>query len=145
MGKKFSLLFTLLLFAGCSSTSSSTTPTPTPVSVFNPNEIPWTQAVNYIGSTKTVCGKIVHMGDDISEEGSGAIWLDMGARYPDKNRISIVFWPEYQKAFGYEANINELYMAENICITGFIESFDGVPQIEATTPKQIEIRQSVFP
>jgi hypothetical protein len=110
-------------------------PTPSPTSTQS-NEISWDQAIENIQEYKTVCGVIVDIGEDAEY---GGIFLNMGNSFPDEDRFTIVFWPEAQ---GPNREKDFLLSLEGkyVCVSGMIESRDGIPQIEAksTTPFTVD-------
>lgn len=59
----------------------------------------------------------------------------MGARYPDKNRLTVVVWGDYRAKFGKALSPN----LENrqICAKGTVKMRDGVPQIAIQSPGQL--------
>ena len=75
------------------------------------------------------------------------MWLDVGGRYPNQNRLTVVVWGKNWSRF----NILELdaqhWLARNpgeerhvsICIMGKVVEYKGVPQIELQHPGQIRI------
>jgi hypothetical protein len=65
-------------------------------------------------------------------------FLDLGKRYPDPNRLKIIIWGENRKNFPF--NPEQHYFAENVCVNGVIEEFEGILQITISDPSQIEIK-----
>ena len=84
-------------------------------------------ASNYIGKYKKVCGQVVQI-----KEFSKAIYLNFGNNYPRQNLTAIV-WSSDISNFG---NLNQ-YVGNNICISGEITSYRGTPQIELSNLEQI--------
>lgn len=72
------------------------------------------EAYSHIGKNTTVCGEI----SQISQT-SKATYINFGGRYP-KQKFSAVIWSN---------TIMPPSEGRNICITGLIESYKGVPQI----------------
>lgn len=106
------------------------TPTPTPVS-----GISWGDAKNHIGERATVCGPVVDTHWASGSKGKPT-FLNIGKPYPDSGRFVVVIWIDYRASFpqppeGY-------YLGKTICVTGLIEEYQGIPQIEAKHPNQIE-------
>lgn len=79
-----------------------------------PKLVPVYEAYSHLGKNTTVCGEI----SQISQT-SKATYLNFGGRYP-KHKFSAVIWSN---------NIIPTSEGSNICITGLVESYKGVPQI----------------
>ena len=102
----------------------------------------WVMAENakeVIGYEETVCDYVysVSKRDDI--EGS-PIFINLGADYPSKDRCQVVIWEGAQNE--YEELQDLSYMEETgeaFAVTGLVEEYDGVAQIEVTSPDQIQI------
>ena len=72
------------------------------------------EADAHIGESTTVCGEV----SQISQT-SKATYINFGGIYP-KHKFSAVIWSN---------NIMPTSEGSNICITGLVESYKGVPQI----------------
>lgn len=72
------------------------------------------EADTHIGESTTVCGEV----SQISQT-SKATYINFGGIYP-KHKFSAVIWSN---------NIMPTSEGSNICITGLVESYKGVPQI----------------
>ncbi len=90
------------------------------------------EAVQHVGEHATVCGKVVSSKYASSSRGQPT-FINLDRAYPNQ-KFTIVIWgsnrgnfnqPEYQ------------YSRKNVCVTGYIDSYRGVPQIEAESPSQI--------
>lgn len=64
-------------------------------------------------------------------------FVDVGEAYPSTYRISVVVWEEHYDDVA-EA-LNAVSIGDIIFVEGYIEMYDGVPQIEVTDPLQIQI------
>lgn len=62
-------------------------------------------------------------------------FLNVGRDYPDPGRFTIVIWGDDRANFS--APPEDLYDAATICVTGTIETYEGVPQIVANAPSDI--------
>jgi hypothetical protein len=63
-------------------------------------------------------------------------FLNLGVAYPNPRRVQVVIWIENRAAFGQpEAR----YRRHTICARGSVSMYDGVPEIIARTPRQIQI------
>lgn len=99
------------------------------------NTISWDEAKDHIGERTTVCGSVVDTRWASSSKGKPT-FLNIGKPYPDSDRFTVVIWIDNRANFpqppeGY-------YLGKTICVTGLITEYNGIPQIEATTSKQIE-------
>lgn len=100
--------------------------------------IPWSEAASHVGETATVVGPVV--GTKYSSTSKGKpTFLDLGADYPDPRRFTVVIWGEHRGAF--PSPPETLYRGKTITITGRIELYQGVPEVEVTSPSQITIQR----
>jgi len=105
-------------------------PAPTPAM-----GISWEDAKDHIGERTTVCGPVVDTHWASGSKGKPT-FLNIGKGYSDAGRFTVVIWIDYRANFpqppeGY-------YLGKTICVTGLIEEYDGIPQIEAKHANQIE-------
>ena len=91
------------------------------------------EASFHVGEDATVCGKVV--GTYYAKKSKGEpTFLNLDKAYPNQV-FTIVIWGEDRTLF---KNPQKRYKGKNICVTGYIESFRGVPQITVRTPSQIK-------
>ena len=96
------------------------------------------EAHNYIGDVKTVCGKVV--GSRFVSSGSGhPTYLYIDRPYPNPI-FTIVIWGNDR--INFDPNPEGYYLYKSICVTGLIQSHEGVVQIEINSPKQIWITRN---
>ena len=95
-------------------------------------KIPSSQAGQHIGETATVCG-IVASTRYLSTSRSKPTFLNLGKPYPNED-FTVVIWPDDRPKFGRP---EDTYLHKNICATGEISSYRGIPQIIARSPSQI--------
>ena len=83
--------------------------------------------LNYIDEYKKVCGHVVQL-----KEFSKGVYLNIGNSYPNQD-LTIVAWSNGELSLGdlYQ------YVGNDICITGNIILYKGIPQIELKSLKQI--------
>lgn len=99
----------------------------TPAPVSGPaGAIPWSEAVDYAGSTKYVCGPLVNSGTSGND-----VFLNLGRGYPDVERFTIVIWD----IGGVEAIPN----GTTLCTTGTITLYQGTAQIELRSASAVEV------
>ncbi|WP_251198057.1 hypothetical protein [Anaerotardibacter muris] len=98
--------------------------------------VEWSKASQYVGKTATFYGKVVDA-EYASTSNSSPTFLDLGAAYPDPNRLSVVIWGKNRKNFSSAPE--NAYKGKTIAVTGEIYRYDGVCNIEISSPKQIEV------
>lgn len=84
-------------------------------------------AANYIGEYKKVCGQVVQL-----KEFSKGVYMNLGSTYP-KQDLTVVVWSSDMPNFG---DLNQ-YVGNNICVSGEISSYRGTPQIKLSNVDQI--------
>lgn len=91
------------------------------------------EAKNHIGEEATVCG-VVASTRYAASSGGQPTFLNLGKPYPNQI-FTVVIWGRNRAKFGTP----ELdYKDKRICVTGTIDEYRGVPQIEATNPSQLK-------
>lgn len=97
--------------------------------------ITWDEAIDHIGERGTVCGPV--MGTRYASGSRGEpTFLNLGKDYPDPDRFTVVIWGENRDNFPFAPEVE--YDNKTICVSGLIETYEGVPQIIADTPSDIE-------
>ena len=99
-----------------------------------PDAISWDEAKNHIGERTTVYGPVVDT-HYASESSGEPTFLNMGNPYPDPNRFTVVIWGENRGKFSQPPE--DYYVGKTIYVSGLIDPYEGVPQIEVTSPDQI--------
>ena len=101
-----------------------------------PGAMTWDQAIQNVGERATVQGPV--MGTRYASGSRGQpTFLNVGRDYPDRDRFTVVIWGDTRDNFPFAPEVK--YDNRTICVTGLIETFEGVPQIIADTPSDIEI------
>lgn len=96
----------------------------------------WSEAVKLAGATGLVCGDIT--GANRAETSAGTpTYIDLGKRFPDKTRVSIVIWGDDLENF--ETDPKEEYRRGSLCVSGKVERVEGVLQIEVSGPEQLTV------
>ncbi len=94
------------------------------------------EARAHVGERSTVCGDV-----ESTRYASGSrgrpTFLNLGRAFPNQE-FTVVIWGDDRGKFTRPPE--SAYADKNICATGLIGSFDGTPQIEASSPDQITIR-----
>jgi hypothetical protein len=109
--------------------AASETPPPAPLS--------WEEASRHVGKEVTVCGPV--MDAHYAETSNGKpTFINIGKAYPDPARLTIVIWGHDRDEFS--ADPAQLYLDQTICVSGLIEEYQGLIEIEVSDPAQIEIQ-----
>lgn len=88
--------------------------------------IPWSDAINHVGSERYVCGPLVNSGNSGDD-----VFLNLGRGYPDADRFTIVLWDV--------GMIESLPNTVTICATGTVSLYEGTAQIELRSTSAVEI------
>lgn len=109
---------------------------PTPTVTPCPGAIDWSQASQYVGQHARIIGPVV--GGTFARQSSGQpTFLDVGRRFPDAGRFTVVIWIEDRHKFPQPTE--DYYRGRTVCVTGTVELFDGSPQIVAREAHQIDV------
>ena len=93
------------------------------------------QAKNHIGETAMVCGKVVSARYATESRGLPT-FLNLDKPYPNQP-FTVVIWGSNRAAFGKP---EKEYDGKDICVTGKIDTYRGVPQIEAKAASDITLK-----
>ncbi len=118
--------------AGDASTPTITT---TPEITSKPTGISWDEANYHIGDRTTVYGPVIGTYWASGSNGKPT-FLNIGRDYPDSARFAVVIW--IQNRANFPQTPESYYYGKNICVTGLITEYQGVAQIEVSTPSQIQ-------
>jgi DNA/RNA endonuclease YhcR with UshA esterase domain len=92
------------------------------------------EAKNHIGERTTVYGTVVSTNYASGSSGKPT-FLNMCYAYPNPNRFTVVIWDDNRSKFPQPPE--DYYYAKTIYVSGLIVLYDGVPEIEVTSPDQI--------
>ena len=95
------------------------------------------EASNYVGSRKTVCGQVASATFAANDSGQPT-FLNLDRPYPDQ-LFTIVIWGRNRDRFAEPPEI--LYGGIEVCVSGLISQHQGQPQIEVASPAQMAIGQ----
>ena len=94
------------------------------------------EAKNHVGEKATVCGKVV--GIHFVSSGKGQpTFVHFDQPYPDQI-FTLVIWGSDRPTFGRP---EEIYRDRNLCVTGKITSYLGIPEIVANNPNQVQVQK----
>ena len=92
------------------------------------------EAKDHIGERTTVYGVVVDTNYASGSSGQPT-FLNMCYTYPSPNRFTVVIWGENRGKFSQPPE--DYYDGKTIYVSGLIVPYDGVPEIEVTSPDQI--------
>ena len=96
--------------------------------------ISWDKAKDHIGDRTTVYGPVAGTNYGATSNGRPT-WINIGKDYPSSERFVVIIWGENRGNFPQAPEV--YYLGKTICVTGLIQEYNGVPQIEVTEPSQI--------
>ncbi len=99
--------------------------------------VSWSDADQYVGEYVTVEGPVVSTYYAESSNGSPT-FLDVGGDYSSAERFTVVIWEEDRDNFSSAPE--DMYAGETIKVSGTVEMYKGSPEIEITSPDDIEIK-----
>ena len=106
-----------------------------PVSSAQTRHITAREARNHVGQKATVCGKVV--GIHFVSSGKGQpTFIHFDEQYPNQI-FTLVIWGSDRQKFGRP---EDAYRDKDVCVTGKIETYLGIPQIVATNPNQVQVQ-----
>lgn len=122
--------------SGPADTGRAAAPSELPVSC--PGAVSWREAGAHVGERATVEGPVV--GTRFAADANGRpTFLNLGRDYPDPNRFTVVVWGDDRARFPEPPE--DAYAGRTICVTGEIELYRGVPEIEVSSPDQVAVRE----
>ena len=97
--------------------------------------ISWDEAKDHIGERCTVCGPVVgtHWA---SSSNSQPTFLNIGVDYPDTDRFVVLIWGDDRVNFSQAPE--DYYLGKDICVEGLVEEYEGVCEIQVSSPSAIE-------
>ena len=95
-----------------------------------------TEAKDHVGDRATVCGKVASTHYAKNSKGEPT-FLNLDEPYP-KEIFTILIWGSDRGKFGTPESE---YKSLQVCVTGKITSYRGVPEIVASEHGQIEIQK----
>ena len=96
----------------------------------------WQEAAQHVGETITVYGPVAGTGYSSNSNGQPT-FIDLGAAYPDQNRVTIVIWGEDRGAFPEAPE--KMYAGKSLCVTGEVYTHGGTCNIKVQSPAQVQI------
>ena len=105
-----------------------------------------TEAVNYIGQERTVCGVVASTKYASFSKGQPT-FLNLDKPYPN-HIFTVVIWGKDREKF--DKPPETYYKGKKICVHGLISSYGDIPQIVVSDPLQItlmkwDLEDKIFP
>jgi hypothetical protein len=94
------------------------------------------EAKSHVGERATVCGNVASTHFAPGSKGQPT-FLNLDAPYP-KEIFTILIWGSDRPKFGRP---EDTYRDKDVCVTGKITSYRGVPEIVASDPSQIQMQK----
>jgi hypothetical protein len=94
------------------------------------------EAKYHVGEAATVCGKVVGIHYVSSGKGQPT-FIHFDEPYPNQI-FTMVIWGSDRPKFGRP---EEIYRDRDVCVTGKITSYLGIPEIVASNPKQVQVQK----
>lgn len=101
-----------------------------------PDAISWENVREHMGETITTKGPIKRLTYKPEINGSPT-WIEIGARFPDPSRLTLLIWGNDRTAF--EPQITGQIAGDTACISGEVSEYRGDVQIQLRTSGQLEI------
>lgn len=98
--------------------------------------ISWRDAGAHLGEYTTICGPIVSAHFASSSNGQPT-FLNMGEDFQSNQRFVVLIWGEDRNKF--PSRPEDFYSGQDICVTGEIEVYQGVYEIEVSSPLSIDV------
>ena len=92
--------------------------------------------MQHIGERITVVGKVMSTTYATGSKGKPT-FLNIGKPYPNQE-FTVLIWDNNRSKFPQSPE--KYYEGKTIAVAGLIVAYQGTPQIEVTSPSQIEVR-----
>lgn len=96
--------------------------------------IDWRLAKNHVGRLVAIHGTVKEYRYMPNVKGAPT-WINLGAKYPAKDRLTVVIWGDHRNKFGRA--LSESLVNRQICIIGKVGMRDGTPQITLKWPREL--------
>lgn len=98
--------------------------------------VSWKQASEFVDELVTVEGPVV--GTFYAYDSNGEpTFLNVGKDYPNPSRFTVVIWGDDRGEF--PESPEDMYAGCTVRVTGYVELYEGSPQIHISSPGDIEI------
>lgn len=111
-------------------------PAPPPPASSISSGFSWRDASNHLGQFTTICGPVVSTHYASSSNGQPT-FLNVGEDFPSSRRLVVLIWGDDRGRFPDRPE--DFYWGKEICVKGEIEVYQGVYEVEVSSPLSIEI------
>jgi hypothetical protein len=111
-------------------------PVPEQTSALPDGVIDWSDAKQHVGENAVIYGTVQSVKYASSSNGSPT-FLNIGVDYPNENRVSVIIWDKNRGNFS--PSPESLYSGQEVYVSGYIDTYNGVVEIEVSNPSQIEV------
>lgn len=98
------------------------------------SSIHWRSAKNHVDQLVAVHGTVADYRHMPNVKGAPT-WINLGAKYPTKDRLAVVIWGDDRDKFGRALSAN--LVSREICVIGTVKLYDGTPQIALKWPRNL--------
>lgn len=96
--------------------------------------IKWNKVMDHINQNVVVKGVVAEY-TYLPKINGQPTWINIGEKYPSKERLSVVIWGENRNNFGNK--ISKDLVNRHVCITGKVILRNNLPQIEIKYPQEL--------
>lgn len=96
----------------------------------------WVNASSKEGSSATIRGPVVTTTYRKLVNGAPT-YLNMGAAFPDRSRVTVVIWGKNRTKFSNDPEA--AYDGKNVAVTGVVSDYRGTLQMVINSPSAIEV------
>ena len=96
--------------------------------------IDWSLARNYVNQRIAIHGVVAEY-RHLPKANGNPTWINIGAKYPTKNRLSVVVWGDDRGKFGRAISSN--LVNRQICVIGTVQLRNDSPQIAIKWPQEL--------
>jgi micrococcal nuclease len=101
-----------------------------------PGGLSWRDARAHVGEQATVEGPVA--GALFASDATGQpTFLNLGVDHPDPDRVTVIIWGRDRGRFPEPPET--AYLGSTVCVSGRIELYEGVAELEVSSPAQIEL------
>lgn len=99
--------------------------------------IPWDKVKEYGDGEDIIVYGTVESASYASDSKGKPTFLNIGNAYPNTNRFQVIIWGENRSNFSDTPET--YYLGEMVLVSGELEYYNGIPEIEISSPKAIKI------
>jgi len=111
-------------------------PPPPPPTSSTTKGYSWRDASDHLGDFTTICGPVVTT-FYASDSNGQPTFLNVGEDFPSSRRFIVLIWGDDRGRF--PGRPEDIYRGKDICATGEVEVFEGIYEIEISSPLSIDL------